>query len=159
MIRIFGVMVISFSVVIIGFLKCLKLSSRVKFLELIKQFAFSCADDMRFSQKSVFDVLKKSGKNDLEFFKTLDAETLNNECKLIEILDKNGIDDSDKKIVCSFLLGLGTTDIDGQKLHCQYYYNCFDNLLKEAVEIQKEKGRIFKTIYLFAGITLFLILI
>lgn len=159
MIRLFGVLVLSIAVIMIGFLKCLKLKSRVRYLNSVKQFAFSCADDMRFNQKGVFKLFENYGNNELGFLKELDANSLYDEEKLAEILENNGIENEDKKTFCAFLRGLGMSDIEGQKLHCEYYYKCFDNLLNEAAYNKAEKGRIFKTVYLFAGITLFLIFI
>ena len=159
MIKLIGILVLSVAVIMIGFLKCLKLKSRVRYLSSIKQFAFSCADDMRFNQKGVFKLFENYGNDELGFLKELDADSLNDEDKLSEILEKNGIEDADKKTFCSFLRGLGMSDIEGQRLHCEYYYKCFDNLLNEAANDNTEKGRVFKTVYLFAGITLFLIFI
>lgn len=159
MIKLLGILVLSVAVIMIGFLKCLKLNNRVRYLNSVKQFAFSCADDMRFNQKGVFKLFENYGNNELEFLKELDANSLNDDKKLVELLEQNGIFEADIKTFCAFLQGLGTSDIEGQRLHCEYYYKCFCNLLNEADNDKTEKGRIFKTVYLFAGITLFLIFI
>lgn len=154
-----GVLLLSLTVSCIGFFKYLKFVKRVKYLEAIKQFAHCCADDMRFSQKNVFSILEGCNSKELSFFKEINSDNISDAKKIQQLTEDNGIEERDRSAFCLFLQSLGSSDIEGQKLHCKYYFELFNSMLSDAKNEQDEQGRIYKSMYLFAGIALFIILI
>ncbi len=159
MLKIFGASLISLAVSCIGFVKYIRLSKRVRYLEAARQFSFGLADDMRFNQKDIFSILINCKSFELEFFKSVSIDNIGDEKYLQDLALENGIEPSDVEIFSGFLKNLGTSDIEGQKVHCSYYAERFSSRLDEAKAEREEKGRVQRTIYLFAGAALFLILI
>ena len=159
MLKLVGALLVSASVACIGFLKLSKYSKRVKYLDSLRRFVFSCADEMRFSQNSVFTMFNGSKGRELAFLKDISVDNISDRRKLICILENGGIEADDVEQCVGFLQGLGTSDIDGQQLHCSYYKEVFTSLLNEAKSELDSKGRLMRTVYLFFGAALFIILI
>ena len=67
--------------------------------------------------------------------------------------------EKDISLIVDFLTNLGDGDIEGQTAHCRYYSEKFHVLLSEAKNELYEKGRLFKSLSVSAGVALFIILI
>ena len=159
MLKLIGAVFVSLSVSSVGWLKYSKYSKRVKYLEAVRQFSFGCADQMRFNKNNIFLILKTTKINELSFFKNITEENIADKVKLTSLIFESGVEPMDIELILNFLQGLGTSDIEGQTLHCKYYADAFESLLKDAKAELNEKGRLFRTVYLFAGVALFIILI
>ena len=70
-----------------------------------------------------------------------------------------GLNKDDREVIKQFGKNLGTTDIEGQLLHCKLYIELFTQKLKEA-QIQKEKNvKLYRTLGLAMAMGLFILII
>ena len=78
----------------------------------------------------------------------------------IRLLPKSlSLKKSDKELLSEFGRELGKTDIDGQLKHIELYKTVFEKQLYSAEEEISKKSKLYKTMGLFAGISIALMII
>ena len=74
-------------------------------------------------------------------------------------IDKNIINDEQRRIIIDFGCGLGTNDIDGQTAHCRYYQELIKPQVKSAFEDKRVKSRLYVILGTCLGIAVALLLL
>lgn len=159
MIKFVGLILLSIAISSFGFLYYEKLKSRERYLEAIKHFSNSCVEQMRYTSKSIFEIFSENSEDELQFLKKVNSENILNTEEISELLQENNVLDADKKAITSFLEKLGDSDIDSQKAHCKYYFDYFSQQLEGAREESSQKGRLYISMFVFAGAAIFIIFI
>lgn len=158
MLKILGCLLLFLAVSAIGFLFAEKLSKRVKYLKSLKHFSLSCSDEMRYNGKKLFNILSDYKDDNLHFLSKISRENILLKDEL-ELLLKDYINDSDVDVLVEFFKKLGNSDIEGQKTHCAYYFELFGSMLEEAQKELDEKGKLYKTLSVFGGLALLILII
>lgn len=70
-----------------------------------------------------------------------------------------GITQEDKALIVQFGTGLGSSDTDGQILHCTMYQEFFKERLKAAKDKKDKKVKLYHSLGAFGGIALALFII
>ena len=159
MLKILGLLALSASVGAIGFIYCDRLTARKRLFEKLTFFAASCSGTMRYSHRSIFDIFKENGTRELIFLNDLDRCSITDRTAVCELLISNGVNALDRAVVTDFIIGLSEGNIKELSNHCEYYKLKFQQLSSEAQRDASEKGRLFRTLFMLAGIALFIILI
>lgn len=148
----------------VGCLKTQKLSARRDFYEKFCVFLSLTETQIRYVGGDVFSLVSRcavsSGLNflcvgedsDLSF-----SDIWNG--RIAAAPSKNGLNNSDKELLCEFGSALGATDIEGQLKHIALYQSIFLEKLSESKAAVKEKSRIYRSLGLFAGISAALIIL
>ena len=158
MLRLLGMSILCVSIASIGFLMCEKMRYIKKYLELYVNFSSLCIQDMRCNNCSVFELFSKYGSFELEFLKDLTSKDLNNPNMLIKRLKEVKIDERDIPVITDFLIHLGNGDIRTETEKCEFFSEKFISLLHNAETEFQDKGRLNKTLFMFLGAGLFIIL-
>ncbi len=159
MLKLLGLLALSISLGAVGFIYCDRLMARKRFLEKLTLFATSVSGTMRYSHRSIFDIFKENGNKELKFLNSLDKHNVTNRTAVGEILISSGVNALDRAIVIDFIMGLSEGDIKELSNHCEYYKLKFQQLSSEAEKDVSERGRLFRTLFMLAGVALFIILI
>ena len=70
-----------------------------------------------------------------------------------------GVFRDDIEVVAAFLVKLGTSDIEGQNIHCEYYSGVFSDKCRDAEKVIFEKGKPARILSVLSSLALFIILI
>ena len=159
LIRISGLILICCCVSLIGFIFCDKLYFRKRQLEAIELFAAICHEEMRTTGKNVFDIFKKHGTKELYFLNYINCDNIHNSHEITDILNSHSFNENDASIIAEFIISLGTGDIKSEEEHCRFYERKFCEIKKEVEKEISEKCRLYKSLFMFAGAALFILLI
>lgn len=159
MLRFSGILLASLSIALIGFLMCEKLYYRKKQFEALEMFAGICHEEMRAFGTDIFEIFKKYGKRELIFLNQFNKSNIHNSEHVIRILETNGFKTDDAFIVADFFIRLGRGDIKTEEEHCLFFEKKFARVRASAEKDISEKGKLFKSLFMFAGAALFIILI
>lgn len=154
-----GLSFLSFSVAMIGFLLCDKMSERKKMLVSFQKLCNSAAVRIRCSGKDVISVIKESGSGNLGFLNDIDGSLLLDKNDTMAFILKNGADVRDAEDYSDFLIGLTANDLTGIENHCSVYSEKFGQSISALSQEITDKGRVLKTVSLFAAAAIFIILI
>lgn len=70
-----------------------------------------------------------------------------------------GLSKADKDIIKQFGYKLGATDIEGQTDHCEYFKGIFENKAKELKAEYSEKSKVYRSLGLFGGLALIIVML
>lgn len=159
MLKITGVLLISVSVAMIGFLFCEKLSDRRKMILIFEKIALSVPARLRCGSKDIISVLQSFYEIKAEFIADLDGAVLVDRKELTAYLRKHGADIRDVEDYCDFLSGLTANDIKGIEKLCSVYSERFRIASASVSEELSDKGRIVKSLSIFGAAAVFIILV
>ncbi len=159
MLKLIGAMFICLAVSAVGFLYCEILKKRIRILQAIKCFTSICADKMRFCGCDIFSIFDECHDNELQFLKRINRNNIMNKNYLENLFKEHLLDEKDIKAFVEFIQRLGDSDIEGQQSHCNYYSETFSKLLTEAMMKLNENGKLYRTLFMFGGLALFILII
>jgi len=84
---------------------------------------------------------------------------INDHTALKRLFINNRIELGDAEEIADFFVSLGNGSFEQQKKHCEIFSNRFGSLLKAAEESAKDRGRLYKVMFVSLGLTVFIILI
>ncbi len=159
MLKLVGSLLICLAVSSIGFIYCEGLKQRVRYLEAIKRFIVNCNDKMRFGGSNIFTIFDDCEDKELLFFKKINRENIMDKNFLERLFKNLPLDEGDIKALIGFIEKLGSSDIEGQKTHCDYFFDVFSNLYDDAKLKLSDNGKLFRTLFIFGGLALFILII
>lgn len=142
-----------------GFVYCEKFYKRKRLFEALERFTSSAIEEMRSLGLNIFEIFRKYGKRELSFLNLFDKENIHNVEKIYNILKSNGFKEEDVFCVSDFFVSLGNGDIGAEQEHCSFYNKRFCDIRRSAEQEITEKCRLFRSLFMFAGAALFILLI
>lgn len=159
MLKILGLSLISLSVASIGFLYSERLIFRKRYLEQFVLFAKNLTNEMRSRNSNVISIFSDVTVKELKFLKNITKEDFSNVESIKDKVRSAGVFSEDNGTVTAFLVKLGTSDLEGQRIHCEYYANVFADKCREAEKLITEKGKPARILGVLGGLALFIILV
>ena len=159
LLKIFGILALGVAVGAVGFVYYDRLIHRRRYLEKLTLFAATCANTMRCTHRSVFEIFKENGIKELKFLQRINKTNLTERTAVSELLIAADVASSDRAVVTDFVVDLSVGDIKELTAHCEYYRLKFEQMLGVAEKDVGEKGRLFRSLFVLAGVALFIILI
>lgn len=159
MVRIFGVILLSSALITPGFILCEKLQRRKKYLLFFSNLCIRLSASISDGGESIFEILKRECRDKYRFILDIDRSLINKRIKLYELFGNNSIDAEDIDDLADFFSLLGTTDAIGQKKHCELYHNRFNLKYNDAAQLVTTRGRVYKSLFISLGLTVFIIMI
>lgn len=159
MLRTLGVLLLSLATAATGFIVNDKYKQRFTVLDELCRFSAVLTDEMRSRHNGLFEIFVRHGKGRLEFLSRINKDNIGCTEKLVSVLINCHIDKSDAPVIADFLTGLGVGDITVQEDHCRYYSEKFSQLRSESKAQIADKGRLLKSLFMFAGAAVFIIFI
>lgn len=150
---------LSVAVGLMGFVYSERLNRRKRYLDALYMFSSQCVGQMRCKSDNIFEIFKENGKKELAFLRLVTPENIADVAALQQILLKSGFLEQDIFLISEFVSRLGMGDIGAQSEYCSFYSEKFSYKLKEARDEARDKGRLFKSLFMFAGAALFIIFI
>lgn len=151
----------------VGVLISQRILTRLKFFEKILSFTIMLSTQIRFSGDNLFVILERENEslltpifNECVNSKESKMSFANKWQKGVDKLPKSyGLNSDDKLLISEFGRGLGTTDIEGQLEHCALFLTRFEEKISEIKEDSKQKVKLYKTLGVFFGIALVILII
>ena len=159
MLKMMGIVLLCVAVSLIGVVYCIKLKSRIKYLELLLKFSNQFSDEIRYHKENIFKLFDKYGQRELAFLKEISPGNISSADELHRVILSSGIDKRDVFEVADFCMRLGASDTEGQISHCKYYKDRFSSMLSEARDEYLNKGKLYRTLMFFGAAALFIILL
>jgi stage III sporulation protein AB len=144
------------------------LNKRVSVFEQLERFVVYLETQIRYSAAPIHEILKQSTKG--EFSKLLFlSETANRMCKgecpsdawenaLRLHSDENALNSNDRELLIDFGRGLGTSDVEGQLLHCETFRGLIVDRLAKARSEVETKGKLYVSLGIAGGLGVALLL-
>lgn len=150
-----------------GVLLSRRLITKTKFFEQMLSLISNISTQIRYSSDAL-SVLLSRQENELT--KSLTENCIihieNGEsfadgfCNEVDNLPASyGLKADDKELLKEFGRGLGVTDVEGQLAHCGLYKEIFTRRLNEVKEDRDKKVKLYRSLGIFAGISLALLII
>ena len=162
MLKALGVIFISSAIAATGFLYSSALKKRTEMLSAMCRFVEKAETQIRYVGNDIFGIISSAAED--EAYKELPF--LGEMLRRREDWGKNAIEETvcvpnktDAKLIKSFFEGLGQSDCEGQISHCSAYKDFFRAAVKKAMTEQENKGRLSRSLALFAATGLAIILI
>lgn len=159
MLKIFGLALVGLSVASIGFLYSQRLMFRKRYLEQFVLFSKNLTNEMRIRNSNVISIFSDVTAKELKFLKNITKEDFSDGESIKDKVRTAGVFPEDNETVTSFLVKLGTSDLEGQRIHCEYYANVFADKCREAERLISEKGKPARILSVLGGLALFIILV
>lgn len=164
-IKLIGCVLIVSACFLAGYTMSRNLIVRRDFLKSFIVLLSSLSTNIRYYSSDIFALVSLSAKDEeLSYFRFDDA--LHNQPfeiswdEKISLLPKSlSLKKSDKELLCEFGRELGKTDIDGQLKHIELYKTVFEKQLYSAEDEISKKSKLYKTMGLFVGISIALMMI
>ncbi len=130
-----------------------KLNLHTRFLEDFIKFIAYAETNLQYSLTSIPDLMSsfKSDSLDYVFLLFQNEFSLGTTLKsawsnaMGKLPKSYGLDDADKKLINDFVFGLGTSNVEGQVLHCKLYKELLMKNLSDARENQKKLSKVYLT--------------
>ena len=95
------------------------------------------------------------------------TENLKNNCSLHESWSNAlnstsalyGLSNEEKSIIIQFGSKLGSTDVQGQTEHCNYFKNLFESKANSLKEDYTTKAKLYRTLGFFSGLAISLVIL
>lgn len=158
MLRFSGVILLCLAVAGTGFAMCERMRYRKLYLDKIERFAGLCSEEMRCSSDSIFEIFGKYAVKELSFLKEFNKDNIKDTDKIRAILMSHGIDERDMFTISDFIVRLGSGDIKSEEEHCAFFENKFAKMRCDAERELSDRGKLLKSLFMFAGAALFIIL-
>lgn len=147
----------------VGFLKARSLSSRKKLLRSVGTLMQDLATRLRYQSDDIFTSVTLAAKSAGLSIKE-DADRSQGflpwwERQTKEFAPPHVLHNSDKELLFSFGSQLGATDLEGQLSHIELCRTLLSKQLSDAEEELKQKGRLYRTLGVFGGVSAAIMLI
>lgn len=147
----------------VGFMKARSLSSRRRLLAAVGTLMQDLATRLRYQSEDIFTSVTLAAKSAGLSIKE-DADRSQGflawwELQTESFAPPHVLHNSDKELLSSFGSQLGTTDLEGQLSHIELCRAMLSKQLSEAEEEQRQKGRLYRTLGVFGGVSAAIMLI
>ncbi len=163
-VKIIGSVLIITASVSVGWSKSKQLSNRKVFLQEFIAFLTTLSTNFRFNSADIFTLTALSlGEKLAANISFANPQNLSFEQiwqMQIKILPRSySLKKQDISLLNEFGAELGKTDVEGQLKHIELYKSLFTKQLYEAEELIVQKSKLYKTLGLFVGISIVLVII
>lgn len=144
-----------------GWYYSLRLKFRCEFLNSFKDFLSTLETNMKYNSAEIFSLVKKSAPENIKtVFERDSGGGFQNYWSLcVENIPLHfALKKDDYNLLYEFGRLLGTTDIEGQINHINLYKELLENNINNSNIELKQKSKLSKTLGLFLGITIALLL-
>ena len=159
MIKLLGVLLLSIASVIPGFILNHRLVVRKKYLNEMSLLTLNIKNRIIDGGECVSEILLKESNGCFSFLKNLSLNNLTSFDEMKNILINKGFESTDSIVIAEFFGGLGRMDTKGERDNCDYYHNKFCCLINDAENELKDKGKLYKSLFVSLGIAVFIIFI
>lgn len=158
--RVIGILTVGFCVALTGFYITNRLILKSKQLKRIIYFINFAAQKIKYRKETVKEIITSAlDDKDFSFLFFKDKRYDDDYFKKICFQNKNlYIDDEQKKMLYEFFCGLGKTDLSGQIAHCEVYKADFENFLIKSDEENRNKIKLYPSLFILLGMLVVLIL-
>lgn len=149
---------------LVGFLRSKALYKRRDFFKSFIVFLSSLETNLRYNSSDIFTLVSMCAEccklKHLSIDKNADKPFVSawNE-RVSELPDSFSLKKADRELLVEFGSQLGKSDLDGQLKHVELYKAIFSNQLSLANEEIAKKSKLYKTMGLFVGISIALLII
>ena len=158
-VRVIGVILLSISVSLPGFLLNEKLVQRKKYLRFFSDLATRLPLSMVDGGENIFEILKRESVGRFRYLALIDSCLINDRQGLQRLFFEHSIANEDAREIADFFLGLGFGSSEQQKNHCEIFESRFNGMLKTAEQSAENNGKLYKIMSLSLGLIVFIILI
>lgn len=159
MIRVVGVCLVAVVAAVPGFLINERLARRKSFLVKMAELAMSVGASIKNGGECLEEILKSECRGELSFLKSIDLKLIGTVEEVKTVIKGFDVSESDSAVTAEFFEKLGTSDAVNERKYCEYYALRFEALAREAEKELNEKGRLYRTMFMFFGVAVFVILI
>lgn len=168
MLKFLGASLVLLSSAALGYLKYKKLTDRIAFLTEYMQFVNYLETEIRFSSDCVAELVESyKAQGCLSFFLQKFMQCIKSKNSLSfswaravhTTKDLLGLVTEDVEIIHNFGASLGTTDVAGQISHCELNKKLIKKQISLAQTDKEKKGKLYFTLYFFAGLSVVLLLL
>lgn len=153
--RISGILILGFCVIIFGFYLTNRLVLKLKQLNKIIYFIEYIYTNIKCCQLTIAEIFKSINNKDFEFLmldKTDYKEIcFNNSSLLLNTDEKNSL--------YNFFLFLGKTDVDSQLEHCQIYKETFKKYLENNEKECNKKIKMYPSLFILLGLLVIILFV
>ncbi|MEE0957112.1 MAG: stage III sporulation protein AB [Ruminococcus sp.] len=145
-----------------GLLRSKSLYARRQFLRSFMVFLQTLATMLRYRAEDIFTLVQSASKSaslqsaqpeeHLDFAQWWLRQTE-------AMQPPNALQNSDKELLSAFGSQLGASDTEGQLRHIELYQTLFAKQLKQAEETLAQKSRLYRTLGLFGGLSVGIVLL
>ncbi len=166
--KLLGLFLISFAGAMLGFGASLRLKSRVQFLEKYITLLKETRTRIRLSACDIRELFKgNTGCKPLDIMtadftdRVKDGESVKDAwlAAVGDSCDNHGAPRLDRELIAEFGKEFGQSDIDGEINHIDIHISLVEDRLDQARFELTQKGRLYRTLGLFGGITVSLIIL
>lgn len=145
-----------------GWLRARRLYARRQFLRSFSVFLQTLSTLLRYRAEDIFTLVEEAAKSaSLPTVQTEEAVDFalwwQRQTELMQ--PSNALQNSDKELLSSFGSQLGASDAEGQLRHIALYQTLFAKQLGEAEEALAQKARMYRTLGLFGGLSVGIVLL
>ena len=158
--RSIGILTLGFCVALAGFYITNRLILKSKQLKRIICFIDFVTGKIKYRKETVKEIIN-SALDDKDFSFLFFKDKRYDERYYTKICFRNKglyIDDEQKKMLYEFFCGLGKTDLSGQIAHCKVYKAAFEQFLVKSDEENKNKIKLYPSLFILLGMLVVLIL-
>ncbi len=165
LLKIIGAVLIIFAGFSAGSCFSHNLFARRDFLKKLMVFLSNLSTNIRYNSADIFSISTLSAQtSDIEYFKFEETEfntpfSKQWEEKIKSLPNSLSLIKTDKEFLKEFGSELGKTDVEGQLKHIELYKSIFEKQLDDAERDIKQKSKLYRTMGLFAGTTIALMII
>lgn len=141
------------------------LYARRDFLKKLIVYLSNLSTNMRYNSADIFSISTLSAQtSDIEYFRfeqtEYNAPFSEQWIEIIKFLPKSiSLANADKELLKDFGTELGKTDVEGQLRHIELYKTIFEKQLDDAEKDIRQKSKLYRTMGLFTGTTIALMII
>lgn len=168
MIKITGIILVTITFVSIGFLLCEKYKNRMIELSCYLDFLNKVETEMRYTNSEISRIIENIlSFDDKSNFALNTKENINSKNNIIDIWqnfatsgkNKALLTENDKQLFLDFSNFIGKTDIDGQLKSFAILKEKVNANLTNATNDYKNKGNMYRQLFIFSGIGLSIVFI
>ena len=153
--RISGVLILGFCVMIFGFYLTNRLVLKLKQLNKIIYFIEYIYTNIKCSKLTVAEIFKSLNNKDFEFLKLDETDykdiCFNNSSLLLSADEKNSL--------YNFFLFLGKTDVESQLEHCGIYKETFKKYLENDEKECNKKIKMYPSLFVLLGMLVIILFV
>ncbi len=144
-----------------GVSAAMNINERVRILNTLCRFIRELGEAIRYKRKRlgeiISDIKTNSDFKECKIITDLDEALINEKgfnTAFNEAINKNphNLKPKDRELLLSFGEGLGKSDVLSQQSHCEYFVQKLEDIISEAQDDAKKKGRLYVSLGTMAGI-------
>ena len=161
-----GCILLITSTTVIGFYLSLLLQRRMMLFDNLVLFITNVSTSIRYNSNDIYSILlKEYPYTKIPFLDTVLVKLEQGNsvdkswCNGVDALPfSHGLRKKDKAVIKQFGSKLGTTDVDGQISHCEYFKNLYLSLAQQFKDEYTKCSKVYRSLGFFSGLAFSLVI-